>query len=284
MSASSPSPILARRCVAVSACSSLAMLERGGEGAPIVLLHGNSSSGVVFDALLREPALEGRRLVVIDLPGAGHSADGAVPHQDYTIPAVARALIEGLARADIVDPVVLGWSLGGHIAIEMAAQGAMVRALILTGTPPAGPGLEDVSSAFHQDEVFAVGVSENPTPDALQAYLTRVYGCEGRLPAVFSQAGARFDGRFRARFGEHWLSGEGGHDQRRFVAEWERPIAVIQGDREPFFNPHSLDRLPWRHLWRGRSQMIDGAGHAPFVTHPSTYADLVAAFLTDIGA
>lgn len=276
-----PPPGFTRRHVATAECPSIALWERRGEGSAIVFVHGNSSSKSAFVNLLVEPALADRHLVALDLPGAGESADMADPDA-YTIPAVARTVASALAAADIRDPVVVGWSLGGHIAIEMVGQQAPVAALVLTGTPPAGPGAEEIASAFHQSEQLAVGLSERPSDNALIDYLHHVYGITGALPQHLVDAGQRFDGRFRARFAEHWLAGGDGHRQRVVVAYWPRPIAVIQGDREPFFDPSSLDAMAWGQLWRNRGQWIAGAGHAPFFTDPAAYARLLADFVGSI--
>jgi pimeloyl-ACP methyl ester carboxylesterase len=276
-----PPPGFARRHVVMAPCPSIAMWERGGEGPPIVFIHGNSSAKSAFAKLLIEPALADRHLVALDLPGAGESADMSDPAA-YTIPAVARIVTTALAAAGLDEPVIVGWSLGGHIAIEMVGQQAPVAALVLTGTPPAGPGADEIAAAFHNSEQLAVGLSESPPDAALVDYLHHVYGLPGALPQHLVDAGFRFDGRFRARFAEHWLEGGDGHPQRAVVAHWPKPIAVIQGDREPFFDPASLDAMEWRQLWKDRGQTIGGAGHAPFFTNPREYAALLAEFVDDL--
>lgn len=277
----SPPSGFVRRDVATAQGPAIAMWERRGSGAPIVFVHGNSSSKAAFADLLVEPSLADRHLVALDLPGAGESADLPDPTA-YTIPAVARMVAAALDAADVRDPIVVGWSLGGHIAIEMVGQQAPVAALVLTGTPPAGPGADEIAAAFHQSEQLAVGLSESPSDAALIDYLHHVYGLTGALPQHLIAAGRRFDGRFRARFAEHWLGGGDGHPQRAVVAHWPRPIAVIQGDREPFFDPASLDAMAWGRLWRGAGQMIANAGHAPFLTHPAEYARLLTEFADGI--
>jgi pimeloyl-ACP methyl ester carboxylesterase len=271
------------RDVATPDCPSIALWEREGAGPPIACIHGNTSSKDAFAALLVEPALAGRHLVALDLPGAGESADMADPHR-YTIPIVASTMTAALAAAGLDRPILLGWSLGGHIAIEMAGQGAPLAALVLTGTPPAGPGADEIANAFHPSEELGVGLSESPPREALMGYIAQVYGLEPPLPEHLVTAGFRFDGRFRARFAEHWLAGESGHSQKAVIAGWPAPIAVIQGDREPFFDAASVNSLSWNRLWRGESQMIADAGHAPFLTHPAAYAALLAAFADTVTA
>lgn len=260
----------------------VAAWHRPGERPPILLLHGNTSSKEAFRPLFEAPALAGFELVAIDLPGAGESDDAGDPQAHYTIPAMAGSVIEAVAALGIAPPVFMGWSLGGHIAIEAAAQGMPVRGMVLTGTPPCGPGVAELAESFHQNEVFAVGTSETSAPEALDRYIAWVFGREMTLPQAALDQARRFDGRLRRVFAEHWISGASGHPQRSFVAAWKGPLAVIQGDEEPFFDHTIVDRLEWGNLWRGEGQVVPGAGHAPFFEQPDAYAALLARFAGEL--
>ncbi len=260
----------------------VALWGRGGREPALVLVHGNTSSKSAFRELLCEPALAQYRTIAIDLPGAGESGDAENPALDYTIPAMARTVMAVLFAAGLDHAVILGWSLGGHLAIEAAGQGANFRAIILTGTPPCGPGVDEVMSVFHPSDLMAVTAGETPPPELLDAYVHALYGKSKTIPAEFFAAARRFDGRMRRIFSEHFMTTAEAAPQRRLVAEWPHPIAVIEGDEEPFFDPKGLDDLTWKNLWRGKCQPIAGAGHAPFFEQPKTYAALVADFLASL--
>jgi len=89
-----------------------------GQGGPLLLIHGLGSSGA--DWAFQAPALEDRfRLIVPDLPGSGHST--ATPG-DLSIEGFACdlwALLDSLGSA---HPNIVGFSLGGAVALEMALQ------------------------------------------------------------------------------------------------------------------------------------------------------------------
>ncbi len=100
----------------------------GGDGPPLLLVHGFGGSAWNFAEL--RPHLEGRRLIVPDLPGHGGSA-----------PLPAAATLRGFADAlvPLLDgPTdVLGHSLGGVVALRLAERHpALVRRLVLAA--PAG--------------------------------------------------------------------------------------------------------------------------------------------------
>ncbi|HET9531340.1 MAG TPA: alpha/beta fold hydrolase, partial [Blastocatellia bacterium] len=92
-------------------------LPKAGRKAPaIILLHGSPGHGGDFDRLA--PQLEERyRLIIPDLPGFGHSTRDL---PDYSIRAHARYVLQLMDRLDIESAHVVGFSMGGGGALNMA--------------------------------------------------------------------------------------------------------------------------------------------------------------------
>lgn len=89
-----------------------------GTGEPLLMIHGLGSSGA--DWALQVAALEQRfRIIVPDLPGSGHSPP---PSEQYTIEGFATALWSLLDHLQVPQANIIGFSLGGAVALEMAAQ------------------------------------------------------------------------------------------------------------------------------------------------------------------
>jgi pimeloyl-ACP methyl ester carboxylesterase len=89
-----------------------------GAGVPVVLLHGLGSSGA--DWAFQAPALQERfRVIVPDLPGCGHSP---APDHPYSVPAWADATWALLDALGVDQPNLIGFSMGGAVALEMALQ------------------------------------------------------------------------------------------------------------------------------------------------------------------
>ena len=106
--------------------------EEHGSGEPLVLLHGGISAGEMFAPLLPELAAQ-RRVITVDLQGHGHTADADRPLRPESMADDVAALIEhlGLTQAD-----VMGYSLGGHVALRTAIQHpGLVRRLVLVSIP-----------------------------------------------------------------------------------------------------------------------------------------------------
>jgi pimeloyl-ACP methyl ester carboxylesterase len=99
-----------------------------GDGPPLVFVHGLSGSWPNW--LEQLPVLAGsHRVIALDLPGFGHSP---MPAQTITISLYAR-ILDGLLKALSVDAAaVVGSSMGGFIAAELAiAYPQRVERLVL---------------------------------------------------------------------------------------------------------------------------------------------------------
>ncbi|MGI8462442.1 MAG: alpha/beta fold hydrolase [Solirubrobacterales bacterium] len=114
---------------------------RKGSGKPLVLIHGLGGSIVIWRPVIDRLAID-RDVVALDLPGFGRSPD---PGGRFSASAADLAdAVSGLcAELGIERPHTAGNSLGGWIALEMAANGdaASVCALSPAGLwrEPLGP-------------------------------------------------------------------------------------------------------------------------------------------------
>jgi pimeloyl-ACP methyl ester carboxylesterase len=99
----------------------------GGQGPPLLLLHGFGGAAWNFSAMAR--LLPGRRLLVPDLPGHGGSA---------ALPAPSLAAFADVVAGLLDEPTaVLGHSMGGVVALRLAERHPeLVRSLVLAA--PAG--------------------------------------------------------------------------------------------------------------------------------------------------
>lgn len=107
--------------------------DRSGSGPPLLLVHGLGSDRQVWDPVTA--ALRERFDVIrVDLPGHGRS-DRMVPGLDASASGLARRLGEFLDHLDLATVAVAGSSMGGWIALDLAAQR---RAASVTAFAPAG--------------------------------------------------------------------------------------------------------------------------------------------------
>ncbi|WP_229403572.1 alpha/beta fold hydrolase [Micromonospora okii] len=103
-----------------------------GAGRPLVLLHGGYGAVETFASIL--PALaERRRVVGVDLQGHGRTPDVDRPLRYESMADDVAALIRHL---DLGETDVLGYSLGGGVALRLAVQHPeVVRRLVVVSAP-----------------------------------------------------------------------------------------------------------------------------------------------------
>jgi pimeloyl-ACP methyl ester carboxylesterase len=96
-------------------------------GHTVLLVPGGMCGSGSYAEVMAEPALARMRLVAATLPG--HA--GAPPPDDYSIENYARLTAE-LAR-NVGADVVVGFSMGASVALEMVASGGFTGPVVLLG-------------------------------------------------------------------------------------------------------------------------------------------------------
>lgn len=106
-------------------------VETHGAGRPLILLHGGLGSSEMFGPIL--PALaDQHRVILVDLQGHGRTADIDRPLDNALMADDIAALIQHL---ELDRPDVLGYSLGGGVALQLAAKHPeSIRRLITVST------------------------------------------------------------------------------------------------------------------------------------------------------
>jgi pimeloyl-[acyl-carrier protein] methyl ester esterase len=253
-----------------------AHVESVGAGAPLVLLHGWGLHGGLFAPLL--PGLARRfRVHVVDLPGHGHSRAIADATLDTLVDAVADAV------ADERRPLaVLGWSLGGLCAMRWARrEPARVARLVLVATSPRFVSGDDWPHAMSATTLARFGDEFAASWKlTMQRFLAlQVHGSEsGRatLAALRHQLFARGEPS-RAALADA-LRVLATSDLRGEVGAIDAPTLVVSGERDMLAPAAAGARLR-EAMPRASYVRIDGAAHAPFLSHREAFDRALDGFL-----
>src|SRR5262249_30456755 len=131
----------------------------GGIRRPLICLQHFTGTLDNWDRAVTDPLASEREVILFDNAGVGRST-GAVP---TTVGGMATHALDFLDALGVSSCDVLGFSLGGMVAQEMAAaRPSLVNRMILVGTAPRGG--EDI---MHLDKPSLAGPLSDP---ALKGY------------------------------------------------------------------------------------------------------------------
>lgn len=149
-----------------------------GEQAPIVFIHGlGCAASYEYPRVAADPALRDHRIILIDLPGSGFSDKPA--SFSYTTSDQARVIIELLNHLALPAFTLYGHSMGGSIAIEVAAMKPANLTTLLVSEPnfrAGGGSFSRIIAAQDEIEFIAYGhdllIEEDDTPWAGSMQMT----------------------------------------------------------------------------------------------------------------
>jgi pimeloyl-ACP methyl ester carboxylesterase len=93
--------------------------QAGGEGAPVVLIHGASVNLRDMKIGLGDRLAESHRVFAVDRPGRGYSTR---PDDGWRLDVQARLIHDAVTALGAEKPVVVGQSFGGAVALAYALQ------------------------------------------------------------------------------------------------------------------------------------------------------------------
>ena len=240
----------------------------------VYLIHGWAANRHVFDDLIpRLPTDWDIR--ALDLPGHG-DAPFAEP---FDIAAIAETF-----AAQIDTPAhILGWSLGGLVALHLAArQPDKVRSLCLTASfarltadadYPEGlsnPALGKMVGAFRQDyakhikQFLQLQLLHTPNAAEIIGNILPDLSRHGAPPALQ----AALDAVNQA-------------DARPLLSSIQAPSLLVFGQKDAITPPRMGEYLN-RHLADSELVLMEKAAHAPFLSHADEFAERYRGFVEKV--
>jgi pimeloyl-ACP methyl ester carboxylesterase len=255
------------------------LTETNGRGLPIVLLHGSGSSRGVFAEQMNSEMGERHRLIAMDLPGHGESGDASNPELTYSLPGLARTVGEVLRQMEISRAVFFGWSLGGHVGLELMSADPVVAGIMLSGTPPIGHGPLAVLRSFRITFDSMLASKDHFSDSEALRFARACFGDDIRHEDMSSIR--RADGRLRKIMFGSMMRGACA-DEKRLVETSPIPVAMVNGSDDPFFSMNYVARIRYAALWDGMCHVIPDAGHSAFRQMPELFNPLLMRFADDV--
>jgi pimeloyl-ACP methyl ester carboxylesterase len=264
----------------VTTHADIAVAQSPGRGMAVVFIHGNSSCKEAFRKQYEDKFGEKYRMIAMDLPGHGASSNAFDPAKTYSMPGYAAVVGEVLDKLKVDRAVIVGWSLGGHIAVEMLKSWPGVIGIMITGAPPVGRDMEAITAGFQPSPALFLAGKNELTAEEYKAFGDLTLG-KLAANAELQRALHRTDGRARQMMFESLMAGRAS-DQRQLAETSEMPIAVVNGEKDPLVNLAYVGGLTYRTLWDDHCFVLRGLAHVPFIEAPEVFNPLLGRFLTDM--
>jgi pimeloyl-ACP methyl ester carboxylesterase len=254
---------------------STAFVEIAGEGRPLLCIHTAGQSGVQWREVLHELPAYGYQVIVPDLPGHGrsdHASDG--PVTDLSV--YSAWLGKVLAALGVQRPWVVGCSIGGKIALELATdssvapRGVVAMAADAYNDPSAARGyvraLEDAASPSRADRTYygtlaSIGQS---TPPERAAVIAAMHRREDPLVSTSDLIG--------------WST----HDLRPRLSQIACPVRLVIGEDDFWINTADLEPTVAA-IPDCTYERLAGVGHYPMDEIPG-FPAVLAGWLDELGA
>lgn len=256
-----------------------------GRGPTLVLLHGWGASGAFF-AAQEALAGQGLRLLIPDLPGHGPSA---VADPALTLPHLADAVAAFLTERQVDKPVLLGWSMGALIALDLLSRHRV---------PTAGLSILDMTPKVPNAPDWSYGIAGGQTEaDMVTTAAAMAAGWGDFAPRIafslfargaspdpvwLAEATARIAAQDAPTLANLWRS-LAATDARAALAALDLPVQVILGARSRIYGPALADF--YRETKPDADLLIlDGAGHAPQIEQSAAVNAALLAFTQRVTA
>jgi pimeloyl-ACP methyl ester carboxylesterase len=256
-----------------------------GEGPPVVFVHGLAGSWQNWLEQLPVFA-HSHRVVALDLPGFGRSP---MPRERITISFYARVLDHVMQSLGIDAATVVGNSMGGFVAAELAiAFPQRVEGLVLAA--PAGIssygsplGLRRARQVRRLQPLLAAitawGAAHADTlmrrPGLREAILRGVAWQPGRLPGWLAAEMLRGSGK--PGFVQA-LEANLDYEFRHRLPEIACPTLVVWGDRDQVISVRDAD-VYTELIADARKAILPDTGHTPMLERPQRFNALLEELL-----
>jgi pimeloyl-ACP methyl ester carboxylesterase len=268
----------------------------GGRGSPVLFIHGLGSSGYIEWRFNLEAASDSHRVYAPDLPGFGRSEK---PRARYGIPYFTRFIERYMEGRGLSSAAVVGASLGGRIALELALENPrLVRKLVLVNA--LGLGRPNVHMSYGLVTIPRLGEAVmNVTRDALKWAPSQVIRrVAGRLSGASNDLKRTMDDAYLDNLRELYATKGyhdaylatvrslvtpkamfgGQHDVTTRLTELKMPVQLIWGADDPLF-PVAHAARAHALIERSRLAVIEGAGHTPQAERPEEFNRVLNRFL-----
>lgn len=259
------------------------VLDAGGDGRPLLLLHGFTGRAEAWDGIAARLRGAGWRPLALDLPGHGETRLPAAS-PGWTIEGIVQR-VDGLLEARGIGALpVIGYSMGGRVALAMAVCAPdRVSALVLES---ASAGIEEAGSRAERraaDDRLARSIGEGGIERFVAAWeRLPLFASEREMPEPAREVRRALRLRCEPEGLAAALRGYGTGSQPSFHAELAGircPVLLLTGERDLRYMEigDALERA----IPGASRHTFPGVGHAVHFEDPDAWSGVVIPWLEE---
>lgn len=249
-----------------------------GSGLPVLCLHGLTRNSRDFEDLASFMATS-RRVIVPDMRGRGKSAYDP-DYKNYQIPTYVADVLAILAKANIQKVIVIGTSMGGVMAMAMAALDPDLLAGVILNDigpeiDPRGlsriadyvgrlPPVQNWAEAARQVQNLNQTAFPDYGPDDWMGFARRSFRENSSGQPVLD-----YDPRIGDSVRENNASAVPANLWPLFTLLKNKPMLTIQGEISDILSRATLDKMHEAHPGM-TSAVVPGRGHSPSLGEPES--------------
>lgn len=243
---------------------------KNGLKGTIVCIHGNSSSAKVFAQLTVEKELAWN-IKAIELKGHGENQSPNYGLNDFSFSSQKEFILN---QVKIIngDILLVGNSLGGHLAIEVANEIQNLKGLVIMGTPPVKEPI-NFAQAFNPVEELNVFFNENPSQQAVIKAVNCLVNNQSISDSIindFQETNPLVRKAAAIDIAENNLN-----DEFLLFTKLNVPKFVIVGDSDPTVNRDYLRFVKANSQNKCEIIEIPACGHFPSIDKPIQFAKII---------
>ena len=262
---------------------SLSYTDTGGDGRPVVLIHGWPLSGASWSEQVPALTEAGYRVVTYDRRGFGDSDKPESGYDYNTFAADLKGVLEGL---DLTDVTLVGFSMGGgEIARYVGNHGEdRLHSVVFAGAVPPYLLKTEDNPDGGLGEADVAGMEQGARADRegfLDGFTTNFFSADGELKVTDEQ---RQDAlALEAKANDAALVGcigaFGRTDFRNDLSRFTVPTLVIHGDSDAIVPIEVSGRRTAAAIEGSTLVVVEGAPHGFNVSHAQEFNQHVLEFL-----
>lgn len=251
-----------------------------GSGRPVIFVHGWAMSGRAwrFQQELEDVA----RPIFLDLRGHGQSAQAS----SYTLDDYASDLAGFFEEHALQDAVLVAWSMGVQVALQAFRDlRPRLAGMVLVGGNARYASTDDYPHGKAPVEVKGMGLRLRRDYQKTMGDFFKGMFAEGELDHARYQRivheivmGGRSADPEAVRQSLDILATA---DLREELPQVDRPVLVVHGELDTVCPAAASEYLAQR-LPMARLEMLPGCGHAPFMSRPEQFNELLRGFIAEL--